>query len=442
MRKKWPFVWLFTISFTGITAFVAAVFIFFGLLVIDRFFSYYVDEVHEETQHMLVMQAANYYKMFGTWNNYNGAELGAIAKLSGDYFTITDTQGKTVYTSEKDVARCCANPNHVYTHVKYPVLVEGKKVGELIAGYFSNHITSPEADAFRGSGVLLVILAILCITLSGALVSLLFFYRLSKPIKHIASTAKEMANGHLHSRVAVQSTVKEMHEIADAINSLGTSLLEQEKFRQQLVVELSHELRTPLHILLNQIEAILDGIHQPDNARLESMHAEVARTSELLNELEARLIYENDTFVLNIMPADISEITKKVALGYEGSFAKKGLEFLVQIEPNIIASVDAVRFAQVLINILSNGLKYTDKGGVSLSLSLKNNQPELTITDSGTGIAPEIIENISTRCEGAFRGINSKGVGLYITKLIVDKHGWKLCINSSVGSGTIIRVLM
>ena len=161
-----------------------------------------------------------------------------------------------------------------------------------------------------------------------------------------------------------------------------------------------------------------------------------------MNELEDRLMYENDTFVLNIMPADISEITKKVALGYEGSFAKKGLEFSVQIEPNITARVDAVRFAQVLINILSNGLKYTDKGRVSLLLKLKNNQPELTISDSGTGIAPEIIENISTRSEGAFKGVNSKGVGLYITKLIVDKHGWKLCIDSSANTGTIIRVLM
>ena len=179
MRKKWPFTRLFAVSFAVITLVTVTVFIFFGLRIIDRFFSYYVDKVHEETQHMLVMQAASHYKMFGTWNGYDGTETGEIAKLSGDYFTITDNQGNTVYTSEKGVERCCANPNHVYTNVKYPILVDGKRVGELSAGYFTNHITSPEADAFRGSGVSLVVLAIICISLCGALVSILFFYRLS-----------------------------------------------------------------------------------------------------------------------------------------------------------------------------------------------------------------------------------------------------------------------
>jgi signal transduction histidine kinase len=442
MRKKWPFTLLFTISFTVITALTVIVFIFFGLRIIESFFSYYVDKVHEETQHMLVMQAASHYKMFGTWSGYDGKEPGAVAKLSGDYFTITDTWGNTVYTSEKDVERCCANPNHVYTQVKYPVLVEGKSVGELTAGYFTNHITSPEADAFRGSGVSLVILAILCISLSGALVSILFFYRLSKPIRDIAATAKEISKGHLQSRVSIQSNVAEMHEIADSINALGTALLNQEKFRQQLIVELSHELRTPLQILLNQIEAMLDGIHKADKPRLESMHAEIARTNELLNELEDRLIYENDTFELNIAPTGISEITTKVALGHEGSFTQKGLNFFTDIEPQIFIDADSVRYAQVLINLLSNALKYTTEGRVSLSLKRRGNAVELLISDTGEGITPEIIGNINSRSGQSFKAVNSKGVGLYIAKLIIDKHGWELNIDSKISTGTRIRVVM
>ena len=148
---------------------------FFGLHIIDRFFSYYVDKVHEETQHMLVMQVAMHYKMYGSWNGYDGSETGAAAKLSGDYFTITDLAGNTVYTSEKGVERCCANPNHKYTRVRLPITVDGKTVGELTAGYFSNHISSPEADAFRGGGIWLVVLSIICISVVGAAISMLFF---------------------------------------------------------------------------------------------------------------------------------------------------------------------------------------------------------------------------------------------------------------------------
>ena len=442
MRKKWPFTRLFAVSFAVITLVTVTVFIFFGLRIIDRFFSYYVDKVHEETQHMLVMQAASHYKMFGTWNGYDGTETGEIAKLSGDYFTITDNQGNTVYTSEKGVERCCANPNHVYTNVKYPILVDGKRVGELSAGYFTNHITSPEADAFRGSGVSLVVLAIICISLCGALVSILFFYRLSRPVRDIAATAKEISRGHLQSRVVIQSSVAEMHEIADSINTLGTSLLNQEKFRQQLIVDLSHELRTPLQILLNQIEAILDGIHKADAPRLEAMHAEITRTSELLNELENRLIYENDTFELNITPTDISEVARKVALGHEGGFAQKGLAFTSEIEPEIVIPADSIRFAQVLINLLSNALKYTAEGYVSLSLQKAGDMVELLVADSGEGMAPDVVENISKRSAQAFKAVNSKGVGLYIAKLIINKHGWQLHIDSANNTGTRVRILM
>jgi len=442
MNKKLPFTHLFTVSFTVITALTVIMFIFFGLHIIDRFFSYYVDKIHKETQQMLVMQATTHYKMFDTWKGYDGAEIGSVAKLSGDYFTITDNQGNLIYTSEKDVERCCANPNHIYSRVKYSLLVDGKQVGELTAGYFTNHITSPEAGAFRGSGVSLVVLAITCISLIGALVSILFFYRISKPIHIIAATAKEISKGHWQSRVNIESNVAEMHEIADSINALGTALLNQEKLRQQVIVELSHELRTPLQILLNQIEAILDGIHTADKPQLESMHAEIARISELLNELEDRLIYENDTFELNIAPTDISEIAEKVALGHKSSFAQKGLKFFSEIEAEIVIPADSVRFAQVLINILSNALKYTTKGHVSLSLKHTVNSVELTIVDSGEGIAPEIIENIGHRSEQAFKAINSKGVGLYITKLIIDKHGWKLRISSERNTGTRISVFM
>ena len=442
MRKHRPFTKLFTIYFTAITAITVGVFIFIGLGIIDRFFSYYVDKVHEETQHMLVMQIATHYKMYGSWHGYDGAETGAVAKLSGDYFTISDKQGHIIYTSEKNVERCCTNPNHVYTQVKYPITVGGETVGELTAGYFTNHITSPEADAFRGSGVSLVILSILCISLSGALISILFFYRLSKPIRSIASAAKEISQGRLQSRVIIKSNVSEMHEIANSINALGASLLQQEQFRQQLIVELSHELRTPLQILLNQLEAMLDGIYQADRARLESMHAEITRTSELLSELEDRLIYENDSFDLNIAPTDISEVTRKVAIGHEGSFAQKGLQFRYDIEPLITKEADSIRFAQVLINVLSNAQKYTAAGNVCLSLKRSGHSAAMVISDTGEGMPAEIIGNIINRSGQAFKAVNSKGVGLYIAKLIIDKHGWELRIDSQRAVGTTITIIL
>ena len=254
--------------------------------------------------------------------------------------------------------------------------------------------------------------------------------------------AKDISTGHLQTRIAIKGNVAEMHEIADSINALGESLLNQEKFRQELIVSLSHELRTPLQILLSQLEAMLDGIYEADRERLEAMRAEVARTGELLNELEDRLIYENAAFDLNITQVNVSDLAHRVAIGHEGGFAQKKLDFIYNIEPDVIIEADSVRLAQVLINLLSNSIKYTQAGGASLSLKREGRNVVIEITDSGEGMDEETAKNIINRSSQAFKAVNSKGVGLYIAKLIVDKHGWALDIESHKGRGTTVRIIM
>ena len=131
-----------------------------------------------------------------------------------------------------------------------------------------------------------------------------------------------------------------------------------------------------------------------------------------------------------------------MALGHEGGFAQKGLAFTSEIEPEIVIPADSIRFAQVLINLLSNALKYTAEGYVSLSLQKAGDMVELLVADSGEGMAPDVVENISKRSAQAFKAVNSKGVGLYIAKLIINKHGWQLHIDSANNTGTRVRILM
>lgn len=442
MHKNQSFTKLFSWYFIVIMAITAIVFIVIGISITNRFFAYYTGKIHEETQQMLAMKIATHYMMYNIWDGFDGDKVAQEAEKTGDYFTLTDLEGKELFSNETNSANDDNHHDQMYTSRTLPVIVEDQPVAYLRTGYFTNHIMSAEADAFKSSGIFLIVFSIGCISLIAIFVSILFFYRLSKPIRHIASSAKQIAAGHWQSKVDIQSNVAEMHEIADAINMLSKSLLNQEKFRQQLIVELSHELRTPLQILLNQIEAILDGIYKADQKRLESMHAEITRVGELLNELEDRLIYENSNFDLNISLANISEITKKIAIGHEGGFAQKGLAFSYNIEPNLFTQIDSIRYAQVLINILSNALKYTNCGHITLSLSQTQQIIKISVRDTGEGIDEQIIANIANRPINHFKSINSKGVGLYIAKLIIDKHGWKLKIESQKNKGTLIEIFI
>ena len=443
MMKNRKFAWLFSWYFIFITIITTVIFISIGVKITNRFFSYYVDKMHEETQQMLVMKVAMHYMIFQTWDGYDAEKIGEAAELSGDYFTLKDMQGQVIYTSEEGVEKCCADDDYEYTQTELPVMVHGDQVALITAGYFRNHIPFLEAQIFRSSGIFLIFLSVICISVTGGLISILFFYRLSKPIQRIAAVAQQISTGYLQNRIDIKSNVSEMHEIADAINVLGQSLQNQEKFREQLITELSHELRTPLQILLNQIEAMLDGIYEADESRLESMHSEITRISELLNELEDRLIYENDVFDLNISKHNVSELVRKIAVGYEGGFAQKKLEFSYEVEPSVFAEVDATRFAQVLINLLSNALKYTHVGSVKLTLRKLQNSIELKVIDTGIGIDESIIRNIDIRRSvPPSRLADSRGVGLYIAKLIIDKHKWHLHINSTKDTGTQITILI
>ncbi|GAB1536735.1 HAMP domain-containing sensor histidine kinase [Geovibrio sp. ADMFC3] len=442
MSKGKPFIKLFMSYFIVVTLATVIVFVFAGLKIMDRFFSHYVDMIHAETQQMLATKVSMHYMMYHTWNDYDGTETGESAKISGDYFTLKDNDGHVVYTTEDNVERCCANENHVYTNMTLPVTVDGKTVGTLTAGYFTNHITSPEEEAFRKSGAFLIVLSVFAISVIGAFISLLFFYRLSKPINSIAKTAGDISKGDLTSRIEIKSTVREMNQIATSINALGESLLNQERFRRDLTTELSHELRTPLQILLNQVEAIIDGIYTADSERMESMHAEITRLAQLLDELEDRLMYDNENFDIMVSPADISEITKKLCIGYQGSMAKKGLQMHCDIEDSITLKLDKVRYSQMIINILSNSLKYTARGSVSISLKRSGSKITLTIADTGEGISQDAINSVFDRFYHSDTYKTSRGVGLYLVKLIVDKHGWMMNIASHEGIGTTFEIIL
>ncbi|MGL4668870.1 MAG: HAMP domain-containing sensor histidine kinase [Saezia sp.] len=441
MYKNRSFTKLFSFYFIVIMAIMTVVFIVVGIGITNRFFAYYTDKMHEESQQMLAMKVASHYMMYKTWDGIDTEQLAQEGQKTGNYFTLTTMEGRELFSNEREGS---LNLTHdpAYLSRVLPIMMGDQQVGSLRTGYFAADAMSAEAYTFKSSGIFLIVFSIACISLVAVLVSILFFYRLSKPISTIARSAKSVAGGHWQSKVEIESNVSEVHEIADAINLLAQSLLNQEKFRQQLIVELSHELRTPLQILLNQIEAMLDGIYDADQARLESMHSEITRVGELLNELEDRLIYENSNFDLNIALAEVSQIVRKIAIGYEGGFAQKGLDFSYAIEPGLFAQIDSIRFAQVVINILSNALKYTASGQVSLSLKRVGLDIEISVSDTGEGIDEDTIVNIANRTEHDFKSVNSKGVGLYIAKLIVDKHGWKMEIDSRKNQGTRITILI
>lgn len=441
--KRPNFSFLFGTVFIVITAITSLLFITLGSVAIHRLFSYYVDKLHAETHKMLVMQIEMQFEKGRGFNAKYLAELGESSKVLGDYFTVTDLNGQTIYSNENAVTKCCPDPSHTYTHMQFPLHDRGKLVGYMQAGYFKNHLPSSETEAFYQSAIVMMVIAILAIMISSAILVLAVLRYLSGPIYQLENATKRLARGHWQYRVHVDSSTQELQDMAQSINVLAESLEHQEQFRQRLVIELSHELRTPLQILMAEIEGLQDGIHEMTPEHLLSMHAEVERLSRLIKELENRLIYETGTFDIFLEQVNVSELVARLVLGFEVSFVQKGLALEVNIEPDCFVMADSVRLAQAVINFLSNALKYTDTGRVTVRLTRRGKEKLLlSIRDTGPGIPPEVIEHVTERTRQPFKNPESRGVGLYIAALIIQKHRWQLQFECPKEGGTVVNIEM
>lgn len=442
MPKDKSFLHIFTSYYLIVTFVTIILFIFFTLKIVNMVFTYYSDTIHSDTRNVLLDKVKTHYSINRSWDDFDGKDMGDDALLSGDYFTLESSFGEIIYSTEDADKRCCNDTNHKYVSVKEIINVGGEFVGIITVGYFSGHITSRAEEALQKNGLSGIILTIIMLNGISAGLTLILIYRLLKPLKPIVSTAEAMSIGDFRKRINIKNTTREIGVIANSINSLGDSLLKQETFRRDLTTILSHELRTPLHILLGQSEALLDGIYEPNTERLQAMRTEIKRVVTLLDELEDKLLYYAENFAVVVENGCLSEVVEKICIGYEGAFLKKNLFFNKDIVKDIYISFDKMRFSQMLVNLLSNALKYTKTGGVSLSLKRSNDKTILKVKDSGQGIDDEYKQLIFECFYHTNTYPGSKGIGLYIVKLVIEKHGWNININSKINEGTEIEIIM
>jgi len=188
------------------------------------------------------------------------------------------------------------------------------------------------------------------------------------------------------------------------------------------------------------MEAMIDGIWEPDAERLKSCHEEIMRIKRLVGDLEKLAKYESENLVLTKTSFDISELIRHIIRNYETDFAHKGIdiEFIGEKET---VTADKDKISQAIINLLSNALKYTQQGGfVQIVVKGTEEVTEIIVRDTGIGITPEDLPHIFERFYRADKSRNrltgGAGIGLTITKAIIDAHKGKIQVNSTVNEGT------
>jgi two-component system, NtrC family, sensor histidine kinase KinB len=226
-----------------------------------------------------------------------------------------------------------------------------------------------------------------------------------------------------------------------------TFLRDKDRARTNLVATLSHELKTPLTSLALSAELLERGKQNLDTKQREflaSISEDISRIRSLADDLLNLARGEAGAITVRSVPVDISELVRVVTRTFALQFEQKGVALTtdVVVIPKIRA--DAAKLSWVLSNLITNGLRYTESGGtVSASTGSGNGKVWLKVADTGPGIAPQIRDYLFERyaqwpVNGAAPG--SAGLGLTIAKEIVDAHGGRIFVRSTVGKGTCFTI--
>ncbi|MFC1513682.1 PAS domain S-box protein [candidate division KSB1 bacterium] len=240
-------------------------------------------------------------------------------------------------------------------------------------------------------------------------------------------------------------------EVVGSVKSIRDVSKEAEidKMKTEFISMVSHELRTPLTSIKGYIDLILGGdtgdINDLQKEFLEIVFDNSERLNNLINDLLDVEKIETGRVQLNFKPVSLTDIVNVGIKTMQAAIDKKGLKLNSDIEEGIMYSGDKERLIQVVANLLSNALKYTKKGTVTVNLKNIKNSPVITVKDTGIGISAENKEKLFTkffRADNDYtREVGGTGLGLSIVKAIVNKHGGTINVKSTLNRGSEFAVI-
>jgi len=226
-----------------------------------------------------------------------------------------------------------------------------------------------------------------------------------------------------------------------------TDLMHALQVRDEFVASVSHELRTPLTSILGYTDLVLEDPDLPGHAQqhLAVVRRNADRLQLLVSDLLSTAQVESRTMRMNPEPTDLGALVRQCVASAESRAGAAQVRLHTDVGVTPVVLVDPSRIAQVVDNLLSNGVKYTLGGGdVHVTLRLEGAEVVLAVADSGIGIAEADLDQVFTKffragtAEG--RAIPGVGLGLVITQAIVEAHGGTIEMDSAEGVGTTVRV--
>lgn len=291
-------------------------------------------------------------------------------------------------------------------------------------------------------------LIIWSVAVAMIIVSIPFIYlnsrRISNPIKEMDATARKIAAGEMVDHMVTESK-DEIGRLSKSFKDMKDKIEKTEEMRRELIADVSHELRTPLTSINGFVQGIIDGIIEPENHReymlliQEETNRLICLTSDFLDL--AKL--QSGGIELHKERLHLFTLVEGVLIEFSNLAINKQLSMINQVTSQLYVTADPSALKQVLINIISNAIKYsTEEGQISVESEHDIYNVRLVVCDNGIGIAEEDLPHIFEKFYRSDRARNnegkSTGLGLSIAKNLVELNGGSIWAESTEGKGTSV----
>ncbi len=420
-------------------------------LQLEYHFKEYVKQNQNQKNYEIIQLMASVHDKETGWNVQTIESIGIFAFKQGLLIQVFDEKNQLIwdaYNNEniQSASQSMGDYNSADApHISqtFPMIKNGEKLGSVTIAYdeplsynqLDLHFIRTLNQIFIVVGLLSSILAILF----GAYMS----KRISLPITKVIQTAQSIAKGTYNDRVHEESNTIEIKQLTETVNQLALTLEKQENLRKRLTGDVAHELRTPLTTIQSHLEAMIDGVWEPSLERLTSCHEEITRITRLVSDLEKLAHFESENMMLHKEALNLEELLHQLTMTFESAFSQKKINAQIFCDHSSLWG-DKDKISQVVINVLSNAVKFTPEGG---TITLKGQQlpggVELVISDTGVGISetdlPLIFERFYRADVSRNRMTGGSGIGLSLVKTIVEAHGGTVEVMSQVNRGTTFK---
>ncbi len=412
----------------------------------DRFADYLQDQRHVR-QEQIVAAVTESYERMGGWDPVDLEGLASLALMDGGTVRLEDVSGATVWEPAATEAgarmaemhRQMMGGGRLGPEQRLEIAADGQIVGTAIVR-FPQPGGLPQDRSFRASVNRLLLLGGVVAGVLALALGVVLAQKATAPARELTRTARALAAGDRSQRVSHEAE-DELGEMARAFNQMADTIEEEDRLRRAFASDVAHELRTPLAILRSQIEGMQDGVVAADGAALASLHEETLRLSRLVADLGTLASAEAAGFALERRTVRLDALVTESAREFAGPYEAQDVRLDIETEP-VEAFVDPMRVHQILVNLLSNALKFTPPAGtVGVTLTVDQGTVVLRVADTGPGIPADELPHIFDRF---FRGRHARargsGIGLTVARELARAHGGDIDVMSEPGRGTTFIV--